>query len=76
MNNELAVHDPNQIKNNLVVRNPSEFAKPDKTRQVNDKRVDEPGSYPLRSVVRDHGAMGSPPSVHTEGYDITRHFGY
>jgi hypothetical protein len=35
MTNELAAQDPNQIKNNLVVRNPSEFAKPDKTRQQN-----------------------------------------
>jgi DNA-binding CsgD family transcriptional regulator len=68
MSNELAVHDPNQIKNNLVVRNPSEFAKPDKTRQVNGLNP------PLPSDARaDPVALrGSPPSPHAEGYDKTR----
>jgi DNA-binding CsgD family transcriptional regulator len=68
MSNEIALKDPNQIKNNLVVRNPSEFAKPDKTRQQNGEKTPIPTVPRVDPVV----LRGSPPSSHTEGYDKTR----
>ena len=72
MSNELVPKDPNQLK---IEPSSGEFAKPDKTRQVNaailgPKQVPDKTS-PLPSSPRLDTAVlrGSPPSAHALSYE-------